>query len=108
MTGSTESAADVVPLSVVDDAEDSATSSWDTFESRRHRTLLFLILAGIYVAVHLCLSWVKYPLFEADTWYYFGREGPGLFETVYRFALTFLPVAAWIAIVFLCLTRVAP
>src|SRR5262245_61129847 len=99
-----EPATDVLPVVEADDTEAVDTPAWDTFEARRHRTLLFLIFAGIYVCVHLCRSWVRYPLFDADTFYYFGREGPSWFETVYRFALTFLPVAAWIAVIFLCLT----
>src|SRR5206468_3914666 len=81
--------------------------AWDQWEARRHRTLLFLLFAATYVGGHLLTKWVNHPLFHADTWYYFGREPAPWFEIAYRFVLTFFPVAAWAAIIFLCLTRVS-
>ncbi len=97
---------------------------WSTYEAQRRRTLLFLLFAAIYVGYHLIVppdwfmqwtgidalhgrGWLEYPLFRAD-WYYFGGEPPPWynFETLYRWFLTLLPLAAWASVVFFVLTRV--
>jgi hypothetical protein len=82
-----------------------ARPEWDTWEARRRRTLLFLIFAGVYIGGHLVVRWLEFPLFRDDDWYYFGPTPPSLFEHFYRWFLTFLPLAAWIGIVFFALTR---
>jgi len=83
----------------------SPATEWDTVEAQRSRLLAFLILAALYVAGHVVFRWVEYPLFRADDWYYFGRLGPSLFELIYRWCLTFLPIAAWVAVLYFLLSR---
>src|SRR5262245_29893625 len=63
----------------------SLAPEWDQYPAQRRRLLLFLILAGLYVAYHVVFRWVEYPLFRATDWYYFGRERPSWFEVGYRF-----------------------
>lgn len=101
-------------------ARGESPPEWSTFEARRRRTLLFLIFAAVYVGYHLIVpsqiegyntgsrGWVAYPLFN-PVWLYFGEEPPPWysFETLYRWFLTLLPLAAWTGIVFFALTRVS-
>lgn len=101
-----------------------AAPEWTTFGAQRRRTLLFLILAALYVGYHLIARWVEYPLFRAD-WFYFGGEDPMRVKVgeewhflppwnwpwykpafAYRWFLTLLPLAAWAGVVFFVLTRV--
>jgi hypothetical protein len=94
-----------------------APPEWSTFEAQRRRTLIFLVLAALYVGYHLVVppdigdyktgsrGWVVQPLFNLD-WDYFGAEGPPWYEFIYRWFLTLLPLAAWAGILFFVLTRV--
>jgi hypothetical protein len=52
-------------------------------------------------------GWVFEPFFNGD-WYYFGGVPPPWYdiEYLYRWFLTMLPLAAWVAILFFLLTRV--
>ena len=94
---------------------------WSTFAAQRRRTLLFLIFAAICVAYQMIVpadwfmdwtgidafhgrGWVAYPLFSGDR-YFFGGDPPPWYETLYRWFLTLLPLAAWVAIIFFVLTR---
>src|SRR5262249_38549543 len=73
--------------------------------AQRHRLLLFLVFAGIYVGLHVLFNWVQDPLFREFDWYYFGREKPSWFEYSYWFFLSLLPIAVWGAFLFVVLTR---
>lgn len=75
-------------------------------EGQRRRLMVFLILAGLYVSLHIIVRWCEYPLFRADDWYYFGPKSASLFEVFYRWFLTLLPIAAWGVVIFFVLTRV--
>jgi hypothetical protein len=88
-------------------AQAQSPPEWNTFEAQRRRTLIFLLLAAVYVGYGLITRWVEYPLFQAD-WYYFGGEPPPWyeFEPLYRWFLTLLPLAAWTGILFFFLSRV--
>ncbi len=88
------------------DAQAESPPEWSTFAAQRRRTLIFLLFAAVYVGYHLIMTWVEYPLFRGD-WYYFGGEPPPWydFEFLYRWFLTLLPLAAWVGVVFFLLTR---
>ncbi len=109
----------VTSIQRVDPQAESAPE-WSTYEARRRRTLIFLLFAAVYVGYHLIVpseiegyntgsrGWVAYPLFN-PVWLFFGAEPPPWysFETLYRWFLALLPLAAWVGIVFFVLTRVS-
>jgi len=77
---------------------------------RRQRLLVFVVLAGLYLAGHVLFRWLLSLLFynslnTTRTGEYFGPKPTGLLGSVYHIYMALLPVAVWAALVFIVLTR---
>src|SRR5262249_17740292 len=89
-------------------ARNVSTPTHEDWMKRRQRLLLFLVLAGLYLAGHLLFRWLFTLLFfDLDNFTviqeYFGPKLRTPFEIVYQVATSLVPVAVWAAALLLLL-----